>query len=283
MSTLGDSKRTFVKSLALRDGPGPSSWQSGERIGYQSCDLGLNFASNGEIGARLIRRSAQPEGTGEISHDLDLHFLYVSRGSIELSFTGTKALLGTGDTIALPGGHAYTELSVSRDFEGLEITAPADAPTLTGKRSTAAREQIFERIDGAPIITRERPNAYAVGQGPRQFFSYRDLGLSIPTAGRIHIQLVRPVMRPPGGTGYHYHTMGQFAVGIAGWADLYLGHEARKSQILPGTALSVPPGYIHDASDFSLDYLVLEACFPAIYDTISVPTPDGNAIGTRHV
>jgi hypothetical protein len=43
------------------------------------------------------------------------------------------------------------------------------------------------------------------GEGLRDFFFYRDLGIAEATAGKVLAQLVRSNNAPEKGTGWHYH------------------------------------------------------------------------------
>src|SRR6202049_3797485 len=44
-----------------------------------------------------------------------------------------------------------------------------------------------------------------IGEGLRDFFFYRDLGIAEATAGKVLAQLVRSNNAPEKGTGWHYH------------------------------------------------------------------------------
>jgi hypothetical protein len=70
-----------------------------------------------------------------------------------------------------------------------------------------------------PNVTREAPDSYEMGNGPRKFFLYRDLETRGETENRIHIHLVRAT-EPGEGTGWHYHTMAQWFMVVGGTSNI---------------------------------------------------------------
>ena len=61
------------------------------------------------------------------------------------------------------------------------------------------------------------------GEGLRDFFIYRDLGVAEATAGKVLAQLVRANNAPEKGTGWHYHGADFHIVYmLKGWATLHV-------------------------------------------------------------
>jgi len=56
-------------------------------------------------------------------------------------------------------------------------------------------------------------------EGLRDFFVYRDLGVSDATAGKVLVQLTRAQNAPEKGTGWHYHVADfHLVIMLKGWA-----------------------------------------------------------------
>src|SRR5215471_8985369 len=56
-------------------------------------------------------------------------------------------------------------------------------------------------------------------EGLRDFFVYRDLGVSDATAGKVLVQLTRAQNAPEKGTGWHYHVADfHVVIMLKGWA-----------------------------------------------------------------
>jgi mannose-6-phosphate isomerase-like protein (cupin superfamily) len=128
-----------------------------------------------------------------------------------------------------------------------------------------------------PIYTHDGDDQYRRGDGPRAFFLYRDLATRGSTGDRIHFHIVRATEAGLG-TGWHYHTMSQWFMVIGGHADISV-EDHPKQPLGRGDAMCIGSGpqMRHNVTDFSSDYLVLEMCIPADYDTIAVDRPEGGA------
>jgi quercetin dioxygenase-like cupin family protein len=159
------------------------------------------------------------------------------------------------------GAGAPTALHFSHDAEIIEM-----------KAGTAAA-QLFGSGDGQWIPSRESEVDYLQGHGPRAFFRYRDLGVADATQRRIHIHVVRSTKASPdGGTGWHSHSMGQLFYVLRGWADLTVERQPGL-RMYAGDAMCISPRMKHNVPAFTADYLVLEMCIPADYDTVDAGTP----------
>jgi len=74
-----------------------------------------------------------------------------------------------------------------------------------------------------------------IGEGLRDFFSYRDLGIAEATAGKVLAQLVRSDNAPEKGTGWHYHGADFHIVYmLKGWARFM--YEDRETLVEAGYA-----------------------------------------------
>ena len=221
-------------------------------------EAGLFAASNGAMQSRHYKAAGgRPANTGVRTVKEGLQFYYILAGQVSLrDASGTVTLLRTGDTANLPRGFAYEFLDFSADFEMLKIIWPGTP-----------------KDGGKFVVTRESPDAYIAGNGPRRFFTYRDLGTIEATGRAMHIQMVKVVGQPPKtGTGWHYHSMGQFAMAVAGWATVAFPGQSPLHYV-PGDGLCICAGLQHDVPDFSSDYAVLEMCVPADYDTFATRPP----------
>jgi mannose-6-phosphate isomerase-like protein (cupin superfamily) len=134
-------------------------------------------------------------------------------------------------------------------------------------KSTPQGSTQLSQGDGRWSITADGEDAYVQGEGPRAYFRYRDLGVAEATGRRIHIHLVRSTKAISGGTGWHSHSMGQLFYVLRGWADLAVERQPWVKMVA-GDAMCIAKGMKHNVPGFSEDYLVLEMCIPADYDTV---------------
>lgn len=253
---------------APKDG---DDWVAGED-GFEHRDLGLASASQGALGVHRLRVGGAVPRADWQAHDVDFDFLYVITGAATLQTAdGGEHLLEPGTTTVRMPAAPHRLIGVSDDFEAVRITAPAEFTTQTW---TDAPEGAAEN---ELVISHETPENYARGDGPREYFLYRDLGTKGPTDDRIHIHIVRAT-EPGEETGWHFHTMAQWFLIIGG--SSIIGVEDRAPQPLTvGDAMCVGfgPTMRHNVTDFSADYAVLEMCVPATYETIAVDAPAGAA------
>src|SRR5690606_8170998 len=105
---------------------------------------------------------------------------------------------------------------------------------------------------------------YELGNGPRKFFYYRDLGTKEQTDGRIHLHLVQAT-EPGAGTGWHYHSMAQWFMILRGTSTIAV-EDHTYQPLVRGDAMCVGrgPDMRHNVAPFSRDYVVLEMCVPAV-------------------
>jgi quercetin dioxygenase-like cupin family protein len=110
------------------------------------------------------------------------------------------------------------------------------------------------------------------GQGLRDFFVYRDLGIADATDGKVVMQLVKANKPPEGGTGWHYHDANFHIVYmLKGWAKFM--YEETETLVQAGDVVHQIPGIHHYLFDYSPDMEFLEIVSPADFGTIDVEGP----------
>ncbi len=110
------------------------------------------------------------------------------------------------------------------------------------------------------------------GEGLRDFFIYRDLGVADATAGKVLVQLTRAQNAPEKGTGWHYHAADfHIVIMLKGWARFM--YEDRDTLVAAGDCVHQRPGIVHYLYDYSPDMEYLEVIGPADYRTVDVEGP----------
>jgi quercetin dioxygenase-like cupin family protein len=110
------------------------------------------------------------------------------------------------------------------------------------------------------------------GDGLRDFFRYRDLGIEAATAGRVLAQLVVANEAPQRGTGWHRHEADfHIVLMLRGWARFM--YEDRETLVAAGDCVHQRPGIAHYLFDYSPDMEYLEIVGPADFRTIDAEAP----------
>ena len=110
------------------------------------------------------------------------------------------------------------------------------------------------------------------GEGLRDFFKYRDLGVAEATAGKVVAQLVRANRAPEKGTGWHRHEAEvHIVIMLKGWAKFMYGDQ--DTLVSAGDCVHQRPGIVHYLYDYSADMEYLEIVSPADFTTIDVKGP----------
>lgn len=235
---------------------GPAVWRKDEATGLEFRDLSLAQASEDAFVGRHLRATGQRGEGLVIDRACAFAFIFVVRGSVTLEVEGKSPLvLEVMDCATRHGIDVPARLRFSEGAEVVEMVA------------SPAKPDLFGSGDGQWVISRETKDDYKVGDGPRSFFSYRDLGITAATARRIHIHVVKAEQSRAGGTGWHSHSMGQLFYVLRGWAELTVEHQPAV-RMTEGDAMCIAKRMRHDVPAFSDDYMVLEMCIPADYDTI---------------
>jgi mannose-6-phosphate isomerase-like protein (cupin superfamily) len=241
----------------------PAIWRRDDDGGLEYRDLSLRSASQDKMVATHLRAAGQArELTDLVSPDAPFVFVFIIAGTVGMQEEGgERAELGRYAAATRHGAGRPARWRLSPDAEIFLIASPAAAKPSLGVDSDAPMPW---------KITHESEDAYVLGEGPRAYFRYRDLGVSEATGRRVHIHMVAATRSMDGGTGWHHHTMGQIFFVLRGWADLAV--ERRPwVRMGPYDAMCLSAGMAHDVPAFAADYLVLEMCVPADYDTTDVP------------
>ena len=107
------------------------------------------------------------------------------------------------------------------------------------------------------------------GDGLRDFFQYKDLGIAEATHGKVIAQLVRAHNAPEKGTGWHRHEAAFHIVYmIKGWARFM--YEDQDTLVEAGDCVHQRPGVRHYLYDYSPDMEYMEICSPADFATVDV-------------
>lgn len=115
----------------------------------------------------------------------------------------------------------------------------------------------------------------SVVPGRREFFQYRDLGVTDATGGRMRAQVTsaRAGMNRP--TGWHYHVCeAQLVYMTKGWLELEF--EGRGVvRLHAGDSVLIPGGERHQETQASDDFELIEVSIPAAMDTVACEKPTG--------
>ena len=110
------------------------------------------------------------------------------------------------------------------------------------------------------------------GEGLRDFFLYKDLGIKDATGGRVIAHLVKANEAPEKGTGWHRHVADfQIVLMLKGWARFM--YEDRDTLVEAGDCVHQRPGIVHYLYDYSPDMEYLEIVGPADFGTVDMPAP----------
>jgi mannose-6-phosphate isomerase-like protein (cupin superfamily) len=110
--------------------------------------------------------------------------------------------------------------------------------------------------------------------GRRAFFTYRDLGVTRGSGGRLRAQITagRDGMTQP--TGWHEHLCeGQLVYLLSGWLDLEFAD--RTVHLEAGDSVFIPGGTPHNETGASENFELLEVSLPAEMGTRPCDPPPG--------
>lgn len=237
---------------------GPALWQIDSDTRLQFRDLSLSQASEGALIGRHLRAGGiAAKSRSLIAQDAPFAFLFVLAGTVTQQVEGQQRVeLRPLDSATRFGSGPRVEFGLSHDAELIEMKSSVSSVHLFGEGSRQW------------VVSHESETDYLQGQGPRSFFRYRDLGVAEASQRRMHIHVVRAIQASgPGGTGWHSHSMGQLFYVLRGWGDLTVDQQP-SLRLQAGDAMCISPRMKHNVPAFSTDYLVLEMCIPADYDTV---------------
>ncbi|WP_158635800.1 cupin domain-containing protein [Sphingosinicella ginsenosidimutans] len=269
-------QRPQIGSLPLRFGYSPADqavWRKGDGSGLEYRSLGLADASQGLLDAQLVRAAKAGVRQGWYDPSDEFHYLQVLAGSLTLrTWDGERLTLTVGDAVVQPPFTLNPDVyEYSDDYEALEFASKGSFEHIDRFREKHGLTRTSEAPKEA-VITHDTPETYITGDGPRSFFTYRDLGATAASNRRMHIHVVGIADQPPGGTGWHTHSMDQFFMPITGWLDIWV-EGLGKVRMKRGDAMFIPAGIRHNVTEFTRDYTVVEACIPTDYDTLDATDP----------
>ena len=109
--------------------------------------------------------------------------------------------------------------------------------------------------------------------GRREFFKYRDLGVTDGTGGRMRAQVTSAEGGLSEPTGWHYHICEmQFVYMLEGWIELEF-EDGRNCRLEAGDSVMIPGGERHQETATSESLRLLEVSVPAEMDTIDCDPP----------
>ena len=110
-------------------------------------------------------------------------------------------------------------------------------------------------------------------KGRRDFFKYRDLGVTEASAGRMRAQVMEAITGMTEPTGWHYHVCeGQFVYALKGWVELEF-EDGTQCRLEAGDSLFIPGGLRHNETRTSDDIEILELSVPAEMGTVPCEPP----------
>ena len=190
---------------------------------------------------------------------------------------GETVTLRAGDCAHLPAFYSHDEIEFAPDFEVVEIVAPAEVKTITGRDTPLPQRAARPGRISTFAASYDGPDAFKVGEGPRRFLAYRDAAATDATGRRVNINIVRNSKAGDSSTGWHYHTLAcQFVFVLKGWSRVEVEGQGEFT-VRQGDSMTIPYKMKHDVTGFSADFTVLELNIPADYETIACDPPGRQA------
>ena len=126
-----------------------------------------------------------------------------------------------------------------------------------------ANEVVISKADNPELVP-----------GRREFFTYRELGVTKATSGKMRAQLTKATQGLSEETGWHVHLCeGQFVYILDGWVDLEFAG-GRKERVVAGDSLYIPGNTPHNETATSNEFEILEVSIPADMGTVPCDKPD---------
>jgi mannose-6-phosphate isomerase-like protein (cupin superfamily) len=142
-----------------------------------------------------------------------------------------------------------------------------------GSHLTEKVEAVMNQLAAVKTFSHVKPEDTAyTGEGLREFFLYRDLGIAKATGGQVICHLVKanPDCPPVNGTGWHRHDCEfQIVIMMKGWARFM--YEDKPTLVKAGDVVHQRPGIVHYLYDYSEDMEYLEIVSPADFKTVDMP------------
>jgi len=109
--------------------------------------------------------------------------------------------------------------------------------------------------------------------GRREFFKYRDLGVTSASGGALKAQVMSSIEGLTEPTGWHYHECdGQFIYILKGWVDLEF-ENGERARVQAGESLFIPGGMRHNEFGTSQDLEILELVVNSEMGTVPCDPP----------
>ena len=122
------------------------------------------------------------------------------------------------------------------------------------------------------FVARKATPSYVKGR--RDFFKYRDLGVTAASNGVMRAQVTEGSAGMTRPTGWHYHVCdGQFVYMLKGWVDLAFPND-ETVRIEEGDSLFIPGGLPHNEIATSDTLELIEISVPADMGTENCDPPD---------
>lgn len=135
---------------------------------------------------------------------------------------------------------------------------------------SSANDEMEQQV----IVARQNEPVYVKGR--RDFFKYRDLGVTSASGGIMRAQVTegsKGMTRP---TGWHYHVCdGQFVYMVSGWVDLEFAG-GKTIRVDKGDSIYIPGGIPHNETATSDTLELIEVSVPADMGTELCAPPSNN-------
>jgi mannose-6-phosphate isomerase-like protein (cupin superfamily) len=144
---------------------------------------------------------------------------------------------------------------------------------------TAVREKAVETQPRMKLaVTSAKAPDFVKGR--RDFFKYRDLGVTNASSGWMRAQVTSAITGMTQPTGWHYHVCeGQFVYTLKGWVELEF-EDGTNCRLEAGDSVFIPGGLRHQEIRTSDDLEILEVSVPAKMGTVPVDPPAGRPNGS---
>ena len=127
--------------------------------------------------------------------------------------------------------------------------------------------------DGAMKLAIARKSEPNYVKGRRDFFQYRELGVTEATGGMMRAQVTSASQGLSRPTGWHYHACeAQFVYILEGWLELQF-ENGEKCRLDAGDSVMIPGGMKHNETATSERLELLEISVPAAMDTVACEAP----------
>ena len=145
---------------------------------------------------------------------------------------------------------------------------------LAAEKSAAEKSEATQSQQPAQMkvaVTSAKTPDYV--EGRRDFFKYRDLGVTHASDGWMRAQVMKAVTGMTQPTGWHYHVCeGQFVYALKGFVELEF-EDGTQCRLEAGDSCFIPGGLKHNELRTSDDVEILEVCLPANMGTVPCDSP----------